>query len=91
MVPSSNPPVRDRITLVNARLRNAEGEIGMYVSPKCKELIKDFEEVSYRADTTLIDKGRDPRRTHLSDALGYLIWQEWRPKAPIGERGHPLI
>ena len=91
VVPNSNPPVRDRITLVNARLRNAEGEIGIAVSPKCRELIKDFEEVSYRADTTLIDKGRDPRRTHLSDALGYLIWQEWRPNTPIGERGHRLI
>jgi hypothetical protein len=91
IVPNSNPAVRDRITLVNARLRNAEGEIGMYVSPKCKELIKDFEEVAYRSDTTLIDKNSDPRRTHLSDALGYLIWQEWRPKTPIGERGHRLI
>ena len=23
----------------------------------------------------IIDKTKDPRRTHLSDALGYLVWQ----------------
>jgi hypothetical protein len=23
----------------------------------------------------IIDKGHDPKRTHLSDALGYLLWQ----------------
>ncbi len=26
----------------------------------------------------MIDKDRDPKRTHLSDALGYLVWQEFQ-------------
>ena len=35
----------------------------------------------------MIDKDRDPRRTHLSDALGYLVWQECRPAgARLGEQ-----
>jgi hypothetical protein len=91
MVPRSNPAVRERISLVNSRLRNAAGGTTLSISPRCKELIKDFEEVAYKGDTTVMDKTRDLRRTHLSDALGYLIWQEWRPRAPAGERSHPLF
>ncbi|MEI9972420.1 MAG: hypothetical protein WDO73_10415 [Ignavibacteriota bacterium] len=77
-VPRANPPVRDRIHLVNTKLRSARGDIGMRVDPKCKELIMDFEQVSYKGDTGQIDKDRDRMRTHVSDALGYLIWQECR-------------
>ena len=51
---------------------------------RCKELIKDFEQVTYKADSNLIDKEKDRRRTHLSDALGYLVWQECRPRRDAG-------
>ena len=37
-----------------------------------------------QAGQTVIDKEKDPRRTHLSDALGYLIWQECRPQDRAG-------
>jgi len=87
----SNPPVRDRINLTNAKLRTAAGEIGMAMSPRCKELIKDFEEVGYKPETGMIDKDRDRMRTHLSDALGYLLWQLFRPRAKAGERGEGTI
>jgi hypothetical protein len=89
-IPKANPPVRDRVALVNARLRNARGDVKLFVDPKCKELIDDFEQVSYREDSTEIDKEKDRRRTHLSDALGYLIWQEDR-SGTIGERGERLF
>jgi len=88
-VPSSNPPVRERVTAVNAKLRNVHGDIRLYVDPECRELIADFEEVCYREDSTEIDKDRDRKRTHLSDALGYLICQESR--GTIGERGVRLF
>ena len=88
-VPTANPPVRERVTAVNSKLRNAHGDIRLYVDPGCKELIADFEEVCYREDTTEIDKDRDRRRTHLSDALGYLICHETR--GTIGERGVRLF
>jgi hypothetical protein len=55
------------------------------------ELIKDLEEVSYKADSGVIDKDKDPRRTHLSDALGYLVWQECRPQSPVGEQNVRLL
>lgn len=88
----SNPPVRDRMGLVNAKLRNAAGEVSLHISPNCRELIKDFEEVSYKSGSSLVDKDRDPRRTHVSDALGYLVWQEFgAPRAPAGEQQRPIF
>jgi hypothetical protein len=90
-VPRANPPVRERTALVNAKLKSASGEIQLRIGRKCKEMIKDLEEVSYKPDSGAIDKDKDPRRTHLSDALGYLIWQECRPQAPVGEQGQRLL
>ncbi|MGC9945691.1 MAG: terminase family protein [Bryobacteraceae bacterium] len=90
-VPKTNPSVRERIMLTNAKLRTASGETRLLVDAKCKELIKDFEQVSYKADSNAIDKEKDRRRTHLSDALGYLLWQECRPQPAIGEHHERLI
>jgi hypothetical protein len=86
----SNPSVRDRVNLVNRTLLTAAGDIGLNVDPKCKELIKDFEQVCFKAETNEIDKTRDRQRTHTSDALGYLVWQELRPGKDSGERGKSL-
>jgi hypothetical protein len=90
-VPKGNPHVRDRCNLVNRQLRSAAGTIGMWVDPRCKELIKDFEQVSYKSETTEVDKDRDRKRTHLSDALGYVIWQECQPVPPNGPQDRPLM
>jgi hypothetical protein len=90
-VPRSNPSVRERINLMNAKLRSASGEIGLLVDAKCKELIKDFEQVAYKAETNQIDKDRDRLRTHLSDALGYLLCQEYMPRPTIGERQGRIV
>jgi len=90
-IPLSNPAVRDRVTLMNARLESAAGERWMRVHPACKELIKDFEQVIFKENSQVIDKDHDPRRTHLSDALGYLVWQEGRLREPLGERGKRLL
>ena len=79
------------MNLVNAKLKAASGEIQMLVSRRCKELIKDFEQVAYKEDSNQIDKEKDRSRTHLSDALGYLIWQECRVAQSIGERSQPIL
>ena len=88
----SNPHVKERINLVNRQLRSMAGDISLIVDPKCKELIRDFEEVCYKAETEEVDKTRDRMRTHLSDALGYLICQEnqLRPKSGWQEKGRVL-
>ncbi len=90
-VPKSNPSVRDRVTLTNAKLRSASGEIQLQLDRKCLELIKDFEQVCYKADSAVPDKDKDRRRTHVSDALGYLLWQECRPLSQIGDRSRRLF
>ncbi len=90
-IPKRNPAVRDRVGLVNSKLKSAEGAVGLVVDPRCKELIADFERVQWMENTGEIDKTRDPRRTHLSDALGYLIWQEFQNRRPVGERNQRLF
>jgi hypothetical protein len=90
-VPRANPPVRERVGLMNAKLHSASSEAHLVIDRKCAELVKDLEQVTYKPDSTVIDKDKDPRRTHLSDALGYLVWQECRPQAPVGERGMRLL
>jgi hypothetical protein len=90
-VPPSNPSVRERIALVNAKLFSAGQEVRLFVHPRCTGLVTDFEEVTYKPETSVIDKERDSKRTHLSDALGYLIWQECRERATFGEQGRRLI
>lgn len=90
-VPPSNPSVRERISLVNAKLFAADERTRLFVHPRCRGLIADFEEVTFKPETSVIDKERDPKRTHLSDALGYLIWQECRPRVLFGEQGRRLI
>jgi hypothetical protein len=54
-------------------------------------LVTDLEEVTFKPETSVIDKERDSNRTHLSDALGYLIWQEFRPQVKFGEQGRRLL
>jgi hypothetical protein len=90
-VPPSNPSVRERIALVNAKLFSADEEVRLFVHPRCTGLVADFEEVTFKPETSVIDKERDSKRTHLSDALGYLIWQEYRPQVTFGEQGRRLI
>jgi hypothetical protein len=90
-VPKSNPLVRERVAMMNSKLKSAGGDVDLLIDGKCKELIRDLEEVSYRPGTMEIDKASDPARTHLSDALGYLIWEEYRPKAQIGEQPYRLL
>ncbi len=76
---TTNPRVRDRVNCVNARLRNQHGEPHLFISPGCKELIRDLEEVCFTVDSTgaatrELNKS-DRNRTHMSDALGYYISQ----------------
>jgi hypothetical protein len=86
-----NPAVKDRVNLMNAMLEDASGGVRLFVHPKCRELIKDFEEVLYKDGSRIVDKERDERRTHLSDALGYLVWREFGRKETVGERGERLL
>ncbi len=84
-VPSKNPPVLDRVRKVNALFTNALGEVRLEIDPRCRELIKDFEEVMFKPESGIIDKLRDAKRTHASDALGYAIWGLFGERPVAGE------
>jgi hypothetical protein len=93
---NTNPAVRDRVNCVNSRLKNALGEIHLYVDPRCQELIRDLEQVSWSLDatgrpTSELDKS-DRARTHCSDALGYYIAEAFplRPTAGPKNTGRLL-
>jgi len=88
-VPSSNPPIKDRVNCVNAMLRNQAGECRLHIDPRCKQLIQDLERVHWKCDVngntlTDIDKS-DPARSHVSDALGYMIATDFGMRGKFGE------
>jgi hypothetical protein len=90
-IPTSNPVVRERVQMMNAKLAAATGERLLRVHPKCLELIRDFEQVVYKEGSGVVDKDKDAKRTHLSDALGYLVWQECGGRGTVGEMGLRLF
>jgi phage terminase large subunit len=70
-------------------LRNQAGECRLHIDPRCKQLIQDFERVHWKCDVngntlTDIDKS-DPARTHVSDALGYMIATDFGMRGTFGE------
>ena len=67
----SHPSQKDRINSLNRKLLSADGNISLSIDPKCKELIKDFEQCT-RDKKGGIDKS-DIERTHCLDASTYLI------------------
>jgi hypothetical protein len=87
-VPSANPPVKDRVNCVNAMLCNHAGERRLIIDESCKELIKDMEQVTWDSDSP--DKS-DGKRSHLSDALGYVISQEFGLKPAGGHKPGRLL
>jgi hypothetical protein len=89
-VPAANPPVLRRVAQVNAVLTNAEGLVRLEIDPKCKELVKDLEELAFKPGTAVIDKDRDAKRSHMSDALGYLICTLYGETVKAGEMSRPL-
>lgn len=65
---ASNPAVVDRVNSVNLAFMNND----LIIDPSCRELIKDWESMQWRTNGDL-DK-RDLKRSHLSDGVGYAVW-----------------
>jgi phage terminase large subunit len=86
----ANPVVRDRVNTVNNVLCSTSGERNVLIDPKCQELIKDLRQVRWKRDSEGnpagdLDKS-DAQRTHVSDALSYLVVKEFGLRARAGER-----
>lgn len=78
LVPTKNPAERDRINAVNGIICNSKDVRRVFVNPdKCKNVIRDFEQVSYKDGSTQIDKTKDNKLTHISDAFGYMAETEF--------------
>jgi hypothetical protein len=78
------------VTEVCSALQAADGRRRLLVDPRCRELIADLEQVAWKRDAAgnaLPEIAKtDPRRTHISDALGYLVWRERaRQSGPQGD------
>ena len=94
-VASAHPRVKARVNAVNAMLRNAHGVSRLVIDPSCKELIADMDQVAWKTDAagnavSELDKS-NTKRTHVSDALGYLIEKEFGLKTYGGPRSTLLI
>ena len=77
-VPTKNPAERDRINAVNGLICNSKNNRRVLIHPeKCKHLIRDFEQVSYKQGSVQIDKNKDFSLTHPSDAFGYMADTEF--------------
>lgn len=73
-VDKQNGPERSRVNAVNSRLQAVDGNRSLWVDPRCKWTVRDFEGVRVKAGTAgEIDKDHDKKITHLTDALGYYI------------------
>lgn len=74
-----NPKVKDRYNNINRLLEQKK----IIIDPKCVKLIGDLEKMTY--------DNKDPLLSHISDALGYVVWklnplQKERPSATVSYR-----
>lgn len=77
---AANPPVANRINSMNCLFKQNR----LFVDLEgCPELVKDFEQLTWKGEG--IDK-TDKMRSHLSDALGYLV-HKIAPFQAIAVRG----
>lgn len=71
----SHPLVRDRVNLVNAKIKSADDKRHLFVDPKCMQTVKCLEQLTYKEGTNQPDK--DLGLDHLPDALGYYVYTQF--------------
>lgn len=85
-IKSYNPPIKNRIASFNAKVKNAEGEIGLYISPKCEKLLYNIYNLRYIEGTSKIDVPTYSQikqtkelkfLSHPFDAASYLVDFYW--------------
>jgi len=65
-----NPPVGDRVNVVNCALCGLDGRVRYKIHPRCRRLIDDMKYLKWNQGE--IDKS-DRKRSHASDADGYRV------------------
>lgn len=79
--PNKHDPVKDRINAINARFRTADGNLHLFVNPRCKHTIESLEKYTYKEGTQVPDK--DSGYDHVFDALSYKIAYLWPIKRSV--------
>lgn len=81
-----NPPIKNRIMAFNSKVRNAEGEICLYVDKKCEKLLYNIYNLKYKEGTSRIDiptyqqikQSKELKfLSHPMDAASYLVDFYW--------------
>lgn len=72
LFPKSNPPVVDRWANVNRLLCSSDYVRSVYINPKCKELIADFDLYTYKEGSNEPNTVKNTLG-HLTDAFGYAM------------------
>lgn len=65
-----NPHIKDRINNVNRLLEQNR----IIIHPRCKNLIKDLEQASWKEGKLELDKDPSHLLNQIADTLGYLSW-----------------
>jgi len=71
--------VKDKINATNWMIRTADGQMRMFIHPRCKHTIKALKNVTYKegAADYVIDKSANIE--HWTDGLGYLVLGAFNP------------
>jgi hypothetical protein len=85
LTPELNPPIRTRVNIVNAALKDVNGVTRARYHPgRCANLKKDLERVTWKPGSGELDFDKsDPLRTHSADAFGYpqcFYGDKWKAK-----------
>ena len=81
-----NPPIKNRIAAWNAKIKNVNGDQGVFISPKCKWLIYNIENLKYKEGSSLLDlpshyQVKTDRKMkflgHSFDAASYIVEYYW--------------
>lgn len=71
---SKAPPIVDSVACVNRKLKNAAGDIDVFIRPECKGVIQSLERTAWvdkNPDLAVIDKSEGVE--HFSDGIRYLF------------------
>jgi hypothetical protein len=67
----TNPAIRDRVNAVNSALKSHNGQQKLWITAKCKNVIKSLSRMIYKEGTSQIDDSEN--LSHMADALGYMV------------------
>ena len=78
-VPRCNPAIKQTINALNAKLRNADGEVSLAVNPRCTQLIGDFRDALWPSPNQFHDQ-------HALAWLRYFVQREFPIRLDVSGR-----